>query len=82
MKNRFPTILAQLSDFLPASGRPLTGTTRLRGDLDLTPRAIGFLSAEIERAWGIAFGDSQVFAWRTLDDVCASIADSMECLAA
>lgn len=82
MNSHFPTTFAQLADLMKGEKIPLTGKTRLREDLRLAPRAIELLSVEIERAWGITFGDSQVAAWKTLDDICASIAGGMELQAA
>lgn len=80
MKNRFPTILDQLASLLPPGGR--RGATRLDEDLSLTGRARQRFAEEIERAWAIAVGERSIAAWTTLDDVCASIADSLEMEAA
>lgn len=95
LRSRFPTTFAQLAELMhgefvrSSSGavahkgtQPLTGKTRLREDLRLAPRAIELLSVEIERAFDVAFGDSQVAGWKTLDDVCGAIANCRELEAA
>lgn len=82
IRSLYPTTFAQLAELMKGETVPLTGKTRLREDLRLAPRAIELLSLEIERAFGLTFGDSQVEAWKTLDDVCATIAGGMELQAA
>lgn len=78
--NRHPVILDQLGALLPA---PATGgahrpDTRLRADLRIPAMQHVALAAMIEEAWSIKLDARRVPAWRTLADVCATIADSLE----
>lgn len=72
--NRHPVILAQLGDLLPEG--PRLPETRLRADLGIPVSQYISLAAMIEEAWGIAIDRRRAPTWRTLADVCDSIADS------
>ena len=75
--NRRPVILARLAELLPPGGhRP---ETRLRADLRIPAMQHTALAAMIEEAWSIKLGEAQAARWHTLADVCATIADVLEC---
>lgn len=82
LHTKFPVTFAQLAELMKGETVPLNGRTRLVEDLRLAPRAIELLALEIAAAFGVTFGESQVEAWKTLDDICASIAGGLELQAA
>lgn len=77
--NRHPVILAQLCELLPPAidRAPRRPETRLRADLGIPAMQHIALAQMIEEAWGIRIGESVAARWRTLADVCATIADAL-----
>lgn len=73
--NRHPVILARLAELLPPG--PRRPETRLRADLRIPAMQHVALASMIEEAWDIRLGEAQAARWRTLADVCATIADCL-----
>jgi acyl carrier protein len=78
--NRNPQILEQLAQMFPRDNR--RGDTSLAEDLAMTAPDIQRLSLGIERAWNIDLSPRAVESWQTIDDIAASIADSLELVTA
>lgn len=82
--NRHPLILEQLRAILPPpkAGFEHRADTRLTRDLKLGRAEREQLAGAIEEAWQIQVARSAAATWRTLADVCDSIAAQLECEAA
>ena len=74
--NRHPRILEQLGLLLPEG--PRLPDTLLRGDLGIPKMQFAELARMIEEAWRIAIDRRDLARWRTLADVCDTIADALE----
>ena len=80
MMNRHPVIIDQLGPLLPPGGR--RPETRLQEDLRIPPLGNLGLAQSCNEAWGITLSQRDADSWRTLADVAASIADSLQMVAA